>query len=129
MKPIRHRSALIWVAVAAIAVATLARAQAGFQNAAAYAHPVMEFLAAHQSDRAFADSGTPQFLQHRSARPARLHAQGGDSGVWIALLPVLFIGLITPLNLVSPRSLPCLGRTPSSPALPASFQRPPPLLF
>jgi hypothetical protein len=124
MKPVRNRSALIWLAVAAIAVATLARAQGGLQTAAAYAHPVIDFLAAHQGERAFADSGVP----HRSDRPARVHGQGGDSGVWIAVFPVLFIGLITPLNLVSPGSVRCLGRTPAAPALPSSFQRPPPAL-
>jgi hypothetical protein len=126
MKPIRSRSALIWFAVAAIAVATLARAQSGIQSAAAYANPVIEFLAAHQGDRAFADSGSSH-LQHRSAA-ARLHGQGADSGVWVAFFPILFIGLITPLNLVSPGSVNCLGRTPAAPALPASFQRPPPAL-
>jgi hypothetical protein len=124
MKPVRNRSALIWLAVAAIAVGTLVRAQAGLQSAAAYAHPVIEFLAAHQSDRAFTDSVIP----HRSERPARIHGQSGDSGVWVALFPVFFIGLITPLNLVSSSSMRSLGRTPSAPVLPTSFQRPPPIL-
>ena len=128
MKPIRNRSALIWLAVAAIAVGTLVRAQAGLQSAAAYAHPVIEFLAAHQNDRAFTDSSVPLFLQNRTARHTQDHGQGGDSGAWVALFPILFVGLIAPLNLVSPSSLRCLGRTPSAPALPASFQRPPPAL-
>ena len=129
MKPIRHRSALIWVAVAAIAVATLVRAQAGLHSAAAYANPVISFLAAHQGDRAFADSGVGQFLQHRAARTAKASSQVRDSGAWIAVFPILFVGLIAPLNLVSPSSVLCLGRTPSSPALPASSQRPPPALL
>ena len=128
MKPIRHRSALIWVAVAAIAVATVVRAQAGLQSAAAYAHPVIEFLAAHQSDRAFADSDVSQFLKHRSARHGRVHAEGGASGVWATLVPILFVGVITPLSLVSSNSVKCLGCTPAAPALPSSFQRPPPAL-
>jgi hypothetical protein len=85
---------------------------------------VMEFLAAHQGDRAFIDSSIP----HRSDRSARVHGRGGNSGVWVALFPVFFIGLITPLNLVSPSSVRCLGRTPSAPVLPSSFQRPPPAL-
>jgi hypothetical protein len=125
MKPIRHRSALIWVAVAAIAVATLVRAQAGLHSAAAYANPVISFLTAHQGDRAFADSGVGQFLQHRPARTAKASSHAG----WIAVFPILFVGLVAPLNLVSPSSVLCLGRTPSSPALPASFQRPPPALL
>ena len=128
MRPIRNRSALVWLAVAAIAVATLARAQGGLQSAAAYANPVIDFLAAHQNDRAFAAAGIPQFLQQRSARPNRVHAQGGDSSAWIAVFPILFVGLVAPLNLVSPRSFRCLGYTPSAPALPLLFQRPPPSL-
>ncbi len=124
MKPIGNRSALIWVAVAAIAVTTLVRAQAGLQSAAAYAHPVIEFLAAHQTDRAFSDSG----ISHHADRTARIHVQGGDSGALAALFPILFIGLIAPLSLLSPSSLLCLCHTPSAPALPSSFQRPPPAL-
>jgi hypothetical protein len=124
MKPVRNRSALIWLAVAAIAVGTLIRAQAGLQSAASYAHPVMEYLAAHQGDRAFTDSGSP----HRSDWHTRIQGRGGNSGIWVALFPVFFIGLITPLNLALPSSVRCFGRTPSAPVLPSSFQRPPPAL-
>jgi hypothetical protein len=128
MKPIRNRSALIWVAVAAIAVATLVRAQAGLHSAVAYANPVIHFLTAQQGDRAFADHGGGPFLKHRSGRANNSSSPVGDSGAWIALFPILFVGLIAPLNLVSPNSVLCLGRTPSAPPLPSSFQRPPPVL-
>lgn len=45
---------------------------------------------------------------------------------WLALLPVFFIGLITPLSLISPAAYLHLGFTPESPVLSSSFQRPPP---
>jgi FtsH-binding integral membrane protein len=53
------------------------------------------------------------------------HAHDMDRG---AVLPILFVGLISPLSLLSPLTYIYLGRTPDTPVLPASFQRPPPLL-
>lgn len=48
---------------------------------------------------------------------------------WLALLPVLFIGLIVPLNL-GPFSVDlCIKRAPDAPTLAPSFQRPPPAEF
>jgi hypothetical protein len=125
----RHRSAWIWVAIAAIAMATVARAQAGVQSATAYTHPVLEFLVSHSSAAGHATSDDPRLYGHRSGRQTRTALSGGvNSGVWAAMLPVLFIGLVAPLSLVSPRFALSLGRTPSAPALPFSFQRPPPPL-
>ncbi|HEY6490356.1 MAG: hypothetical protein WCC26_00020 [Terracidiphilus sp.] len=56
------------------------------------------------------------------------HGHGADSGAWIAILPLLFVGVISPLSLFSPLAFLYLGRTPDTPALSASFQRPPPCL-
>lgn len=124
----RQRSAWIWVAIAAIAMATVARAQAGVQSATAYTHPVLEFLASHSS--ATVTSGDASLVGHRSDRQVRTALSGGaGSGVCAAMLPVLFVGLVAPLNLVSSRFSLSLGRTPSAPALPFSFQRPPPLFL
>jgi len=53
-------------------------------------------------------------------------AHGGDHGQLLAILPLLFVGLISPLSLLSPLAFIYLGRTPDAPVLPASFQRPPP---
>jgi hypothetical protein len=47
------------------------------------------------------------------------------SGAVVAVLPVLFIGLVSPLTLASVR---LVGRVPSAPPLSALFQRPPPSL-
>jgi ABC-type transport system involved in cytochrome bd biosynthesis fused ATPase/permease subunit len=54
------------------------------------------------------------------------HAHGADNGAWLAILPLLFLGVISPLSLLSPLAFEYAGRTPDAPALPASFQRPPP---
>ena len=122
----RRRSAAprawIWLAVAALAVSCASRAQAGIESAAAYTHPVLQFLAG-QSASDSVDAHNPR-PQHTS----RLRdAQSG--GAWQAVLPVLFIGLIAPLSLIAPRSAVGLGRPPASPARPFLFQRPPPSLL
>jgi hypothetical protein len=124
----RHRSAWIWVAIAAIAMATVARAQAGVQNATAYTHPVLEFLASHSGASGHVSGSDAHLFAHHSDRQARtaLSGAGAGPGIWTAVLPVLFVGLIAPLSLVSSRFALSLGRTPSAPVLPFSFQRPPP---
>ena len=55
-----------------------------------------------------------------------LHSYSGDSGGLVAILPLLFVGLISPLSLLSPLAFVYAGRTPDAPSLPARFQRPPP---
>ena len=52
------------------------------------------------------------------------HSDGAD---WLALLPLLFAGVISPLSLLSPLASEYVGRAPNAPALPSCFQRPPPL--
>jgi hypothetical protein len=54
------------------------------------------------------------------------HAHGADNGVWQAILPILFVGVISSLSLLSPLAYFYLGLVPEAPALPTSFQRPPP---
>jgi predicted membrane metal-binding protein len=54
------------------------------------------------------------------------HVHDTDSGVWTAILPLLFVGIISPLSLLSPLAYLYLGRSPNAPALPLIFQRPPP---
>jgi hypothetical protein len=50
----------------------------------------------------------------------------GSHAAWLAILPLLFVGIISPLSLLSPLAFLYLGRTPAAPVLPSSFQRPPP---
>ena len=117
------------MAIAAIAMATVARAQAGVQSATAYTHPVLEFLASHSSATGHDNSSDLRLYGHRSGRQARTAlSDSAHPGVWTAMLPVLFIGLVAPLSLVSAKFALSLGRTSSAPVLPFSFQRPPPLL-
>ncbi|HEY1985814.1 MAG TPA: hypothetical protein VGG85_10410 [Terracidiphilus sp.] len=126
----RNRNAWIWLAVAALAVVSLGRAEAGIANATAYANPVFEFLAAHQDAAVLSATETARLRQHAADRHAKavlLH--GPDSGAWQTMLPVLFVGLVAPLDLATPRSQSCLQLAPASPALPFRFQRPPPSLL
>jgi hypothetical protein len=54
------------------------------------------------------------------------HAHGADNGAWLAILPLLFLGVISPLSLLSPLAFEYAGPAPEAPALPVSSQRPPP---
>jgi hypothetical protein len=54
------------------------------------------------------------------------HTHSTGAAAWLATLPILFVGVISPLSLLSPVAYFYLGRTPDAPVLPASFQRPPP---
>jgi len=44
----------------------------------------------------------------------------------LAIVPLLFVGLISPLSLLAPLTDEYTSRAPEAPALPALFQRPPP---
>ncbi|MGB8260551.1 MAG: hypothetical protein WCE75_09375 [Terracidiphilus sp.] len=50
----------------------------------------------------------------------------GSGAAWLAIVPLLFAGVISPRSLFAPLAFAYAGRTPDAPALPASFQRPPP---
>lgn len=52
------------------------------------------------------------------------HQNGPDQ--WLAILPLLFAGIVSPLSLLSPLSWFYLAPTTEAPVRPASFQRPPP---
>jgi hypothetical protein len=54
------------------------------------------------------------------------HGHAGSSADWLAILPILFVGLISPLSLMPRMAFAYIGRTPDAPALPSLFQRPPP---
>jgi hypothetical protein len=123
MTAIRHRNAWIWVAVAAMSIAFVARAQSGVQNARAYSNPVLEFLAGHPTEQSLTVRAFISYLHPRGALAVR-HCV--DSGSRARMLPVQFVGLVSPLNVLSPRSVLCIGRAPATPLLPFSFQRPPP---
>jgi hypothetical protein len=56
------------------------------------------------------------------------HPGSADSGA-LAILPLLFVGIISPLTLLSPLAFQYVTPATESPALPVSFQRPPPCQF
>jgi hypothetical protein len=120
----------MWLAVAAMAVVSLARVEAGVESATVYTNPVLQFLAGQQGASTLAATGSPHVVHMGSARKASVaFLHGAAAGAWTAVLPVLFVGLVAPLSLISSKFLISLGRTPSAPALPGSFQRPPPSLL
>ncbi|HEX3891590.1 MAG TPA: hypothetical protein VHW46_03370 [Terracidiphilus sp.] len=119
----RQRYAWVWLAVAAITVATCARAQAGLPRTTALANPVLAFLSAHAQSEA---SSTPVWAYRSGSARVQRTAHSATSDTWMVFLPVLFIGLVVPLNLLSSRAALSVGRTPPAPALPFLFQRPPP---
>jgi hypothetical protein len=124
----RNRSAWIWVAIAAVAFASVARAEAELQSAKVYAHPVLAFLAKSQGPIQDAKPGIQRSAQSRSARSLESMLHSASAGAWVAIVPVYFVGLISPLNLQSVATVLSAGRIQTSPLLPAAFQRPPPCL-
>jgi hypothetical protein len=114
----RTKGAWIWVAMAAISLASLARVQSGVADARAYADPVIKFIAAAQQ----ADSAATV-----RANRATSMAQGGVSGIGFNLLAVFFVGLLAPLRMESFRAYFRRQRVPAPPILTDLFQRPPPL--
>lgn len=119
---------MIWLAITAVAFTSFARAQAGIHSATAYANPVFEFLAAHQHAGVVANAANPRVLERASARQVRAYMPGADTGALAAMLPVMFVGLVSPLSLISAQSLRSFDRPSAAPALPFLFQRPPPSL-
>ena len=119
----------MWVAIAAMAVVSLARVE-GVGNSTVYINPVLAFLAGQQNTTVVSDAGSPQMVKVGAAgKAAGVYLHDGASGAWTAMLPVLFVGLLVPLSLISRNNMLSLGRTPLAPALPCSFQRPPPVLL
>lgn len=55
-----------------------------------------------------------------------VHGNSPDYSLWLALLPVFFVGLIAPLDIVPLFALLTLGHASEAPTLAPSFQRPPP---
>jgi hypothetical protein len=115
----RSKSAWIWVSMVAITLVSVVRTQSGIEHARTYSAPVATFF----SGSRLLDSG----ISASAHRPV-VSSQLGISGIAFDLLTIFFVGLIAPLNLLSPQSLLCLGRALPAPDLPHLFQRPPPTL-
>jgi hypothetical protein len=122
----QNRSAWIWVAFAAIALASVARAESGIESARSYAHPVLEFLAGNHAGQSVEIQGAARFAPRGASRQIKGTSRNELAGAWLAMLPVFFVGVVSPLNQLSPQSAVSLGGVPATPLLPALFQRPPP---
>lgn len=120
MRATYSKDAWILVAIAAITLASLARAEAGIENARAYASPVIKFFAGSPLTDAAASTATDRNV---SSVPRYIF------GTALDLLPVLFVGMVSPLGLQSIRSAQAVGRALPAPNLSALFQRPPPALL
>jgi hypothetical protein len=121
----RNRNAWLWVAIAAISLASVSRAEDGVQSAKAYAHPVLQFLASH-SQYPVAKPAIARFAQRGSSVSSIF--RDARTGTWMAMLPVFFIGLISPLSLLAAQPNQYRSQASAAPLLPSSFQRPPPHL-
>ena len=129
MTSARSKSAYLWLAIAVMAVATVVHAEPAGAGAKPYVHPVLEFLAGHQTSSAPAGYGKPQLLNGWSGQHAASAAQGQGLDLLLTMLPVFFIGLAAPLSLVSFQSIRLSSRVPAAPAPSSAFQRPPPVLL
>jgi hypothetical protein len=116
----RSKDAWILVAIAAITLSSLARAQAGIENARAYASPVIKFLAGSPLTDTAVSTSTD-----RNVSPVSNYLFGAA----LDLLPVFFVGLVSPLCLRSVCALRAVGRALPAPKLSVLFQRPPPVLL
>jgi hypothetical protein len=54
------------------------------------------------------------------------HGQPGSAADYAAILPLLLVGVISPLSLFASLAFAYAGRAPQAPLMAASFQRPPP---
>jgi hypothetical protein len=122
-----NKNAWMWVAIAAVAFTSVARAETGLQSVKGYGHPMLEFLARGQNQNPAGHSGALRFANPGSRRQANSMLRRAGSGTLIAMLPVLFIGLVLPLTLTV-ASIRAWVRVPAVSLLFALFQRPPPIL-
>lgn len=123
----RNRATWMWLAIAAVAFTSVATAETGRHTSRGYAHPVFEFLVRSHSQNSAVHATPSRFAALGSQRQASSIFRSSTSGRLIAMLPVLFIGLVSPLGSQS-ESASSLGRAPAAPLLSALFQRPPPAL-
>jgi hypothetical protein len=56
------------------------------------------------------------------------HSPTGHGSDFVAILPLLFVGILSPLSLLPRMAFAYASRVPAAPVLPTCFQRPPPFL-
>lgn len=123
----RNKHAWIWVAIAAISLASVSRSEAGLDSARAYANPVLHFLVKSHSAASVTKAGAARFAQRGSIRRISSIFRDARMGTWVAFLPVCFVALVL-LSCSAAEPARSLVRASAEPLLPALFQRPPPQL-
>src|SRR5262249_20756736 len=99
-------------------------AETDLQTARSCTYPVFQFLArSHGHSSAHSASFVNPGSRHASSMLRR-----AGSGTLFAMLPMLFIGLVSQPILPSSASTQVRDLAPAAPSLPALFQRPPPSL-
>ena len=122
------------MAIAAIALATAGTAGVGFQSARACAQPVIAQLIASASQSAIVRGEALQLTSRAhssraSSRPTSNSVSSAAIGSLSPAFPILFVGLLLPITLVSAAWARYFLRVPSAPHINAAFQRPPPFLL
>jgi hypothetical protein len=117
----RNKYAWAWLAIAAISLASVSRTATGLDGGRGYANPVLHLLVKSHSNSVVA----------KSCPSVRFATRGSifrdaQSGTWIAVLPVCFVGL-APLSLSSSRFIRALRPLPAALLSANFFQRPPPV--
>ena len=121
----RQSRTWIWLAVAAITAVSLAPGKTGLSAVKALPSPVLAFLSGHPMSAAPSASRLPGMRVQAVRRQLAISSPRSSGTLWLAVVPVLFIGLIAPLSLVPSLTPLCPGRHRAFEPL---FQRPPPAL-
>lgn len=111
----------VWVLIAAIAIGitvlSLGDLRAASHRDASSAYEIRSQVASWLLPQ---DAISQVRQAIRSTTPA-------TSSGWLAILPILFVGMISPLSLLPRLGFLYASRVPDAPALPSRFQRPPPI--
>jgi len=122
----RNRSAWVWVTIAAIALVSVAGAERSRTAPKAGMRAALALLNRGQNLPLAAKAGTTQWVPRATGRRVAALLRDSGIGAWVGILPILFVGMVSPSTVLCAASLPRSGPTPRAPLLPFAFQRPPP---
>jgi len=122
----RNRGVWVWVTIAAIALSSAARSNGARERATAGVHAALALLARGQNLPLAAKPGIPELVPRASGRRISALLLSVGIGAWMAILPLLFVAVISPLRTLTALSLPRSLRAPATPIISATYQRPPP---
>lgn len=125
MNSARNKHAWLWVAIAALSLASVSRGEAGLDSARASSNPVLQFLARSHNGSATAKLGAARYAQRSAARSLSSVFRSARAEAWTAFLPVCFVGLVA-VSVHASGTARIVQPQPSPVEHPALFQRPPP---